>query len=148
MNKSLLPAIYFRNAAGQLLEDAAGFLRVNWSSNLYRPEEVRALFTHMAYALRRNSWSRVLINQIGMRAFSQEEQQWITQEWLPVAVQAGYRHGAVVVSEDVMVRLATAYITTQVNNMPLIYRSFINESEALQWLLQQPTSPPSQRSFS
>lgn len=148
MNKSLLPAIYFKNAAGQLLEDTAGFLRVNWSSNPYRPEEVRALFTHMAYALRRNSWSRILINQVGMRAFSQEEQQWITQEWLPLAVQAGYRHGAVVVSEDVMVRLATAYITTQVNNLPLIYRSFINEAEALQWLLQQPASPPSQRSFS
>ncbi|UOQ66159.1 hypothetical protein [Hymenobacter volaticus] len=148
MNRSLLPAIYFRNAAGQLLEDAAGFLRVSWSSNAYRPEEVRALFTHMAYALRRNNWSCILINQIGMRAFSQEEQQWVTQEWLPLAVQAGYRYGAVVVSEDVMVRLATAYITTQVNNLPLIYRSFITEPEALEWLLQQSSSPPSQRSFS
>ncbi|MDF7812594.1 hypothetical protein [Hymenobacter sp. YC55] len=147
MKRNLLPAIYFRNAAGQLLEDAAGFLRVNWSSNPYRPEEVRALFTHMVYALQRYNWSRILINQVGMRPFSQEEQQWVSKEWLPLAVQAGYRHGAVIVSGEVMVRLATASITTQVNNMPLIYRSFETEAEALKWLLQQPSSPPSQRSF-
>lgn len=132
------PTIYFENAAGRLLEDPAGFLRAHWSRNARQPGDARALFTHIRHALQRHDWSRVLINQVGMIPFSPAEQQWVAQEWLPVAVQAGYRHGAIVVSPDVMVRLATAYITTQVHGMPLVYRSFEGEAEAIAWLLQQP----------
>lgn len=133
--------LYFENTAGQLLEDPAGFLRANWSANARTPDEARALFTHMLHVLKRRGWSRILINQVTMRPFSPDEQQWVAKEWLPLAVQAGYRHGAVVVSTNVMVRLATAYITTQIMGLPLVYRSFEVEADAAKWLLQQPYSP-------
>ncbi|HEX8350498.1 MAG TPA: hypothetical protein VF598_11090 [Hymenobacter sp.] len=134
----LLP-IYFQNVAGQLLEDPSGFLRANWSTQPRALEDTQALFTHMLQALQHRRWSRILVNQVGMRPFSSEEQAWIAKEWLLRAVrEGGYRHGAVVVSPDVMVRLATAYVTTQVHDVPLVYRSFEAEPSAVQWLLQQP----------
>jgi len=141
MKRALQPTIYFENNAGRILEDPAGFLRANWSSNSRQPGDARALFTHMLRALQRHNWSRILVNQVGMLPFSTAEQQWVAQEWLPLAVQGGYRHGAIVVSTDVMVRLATAYVTTQVNNMPLLYRSFETDAAAVQWLLQHPAEP-------
>ena len=49
---------------------------------------------------------------------------------------------------EVMVRLATANITTQVHNVPLTYRSFESETEAQAWLLQQPIAPQAQPSLS
>lgn len=93
----------------------------------------------MMRGLSRNKWSRMLINQVGMAPFSRQEQEWVAQEWLPRALEAGYRYGAVVVSTDVMVRLATAYITTQAPASALTYRSFETDSEAVEWLQQQPS---------
>ena len=51
----------------------------------------------MLRGLQQRGWSRILINQTQMIPFAPEEQRWIALEWLPRAVQAGYRHGAVVV---------------------------------------------------
>ncbi|KAA9333009.1 STAS/SEC14 domain-containing protein [Hymenobacter busanensis] len=134
--------IYFENAAGRLTEDPDGFLRAVWSPGYRRPGEAQALFTHMAQALRQRGWSRIFIDQRHMQPFSPAEQDWVATHWLPAAVrESGYRHGAVLVSPSVMVRLATAYITTQVQNLPLTYFSSETEAEALAWLRAQPATP-------
>ncbi|WP_262922986.1 hypothetical protein [Hymenobacter cellulosilyticus] len=40
-----------------------------------------------------------------------------------------------------MVRLATAYITTHIQGLPLVYRSFEKPAQAEAWLLQQQGQP-------
>jgi hypothetical protein len=131
--------LLFSNTAGQLLADPARFLRARWSAQPRTLADTQALFTNMALALRQRGWNRILINQVAMRPFSPAEQAWISQEWLPQAVRdSGYRAGAVVVSTDTYTRLATAYITTSVGGLPLRYRSFDTEAEAVAWLVQQP----------
>ncbi|MBX0291721.1 hypothetical protein K3G63_14820 [Hymenobacter sp. HSC-4F20] len=133
------PVLYFENAAGKLFEDPAGFIRATWSGNTYGFSDVQGLFTHMMQGLQRRRWGRILVNQQAMRPFTSQEQQWIAEQWLPQAVAVGgYRYGAVVVSPEVMVRLATAYITTQSQSLALTYRSFDSEAAAQAWLLQQP----------
>ncbi|GAB2944318.1 hypothetical protein GCM10027048_06360 [Hymenobacter coalescens] len=133
------PIVYFENMAGRLLEDPAGFLRVEWRSEPRPPGAARELFDQMGLALRQHGWSRILINQGQMQPFSREEQQWVTEHWLPNTVrEAGYRFGAVVVSSSVLTRLATAYITTHVQGLPLTYRSFDSDAAAAAWLEQQP----------
>ncbi|TGE27705.1 hypothetical protein [Hymenobacter metallicola] len=142
MPSSRTPKLYFENTAARLLQDPQGFLRVSWSAQERRLEETQAVFTHMRLALVRFNWSRILVDQRVMPPFTAAEQQWIAQQWLPLAVQeGGYRHGAVVVSTEVMVRLATSFITTQVLGLPLVYRSFEREADAQQWLLGQPATP-------
>lgn len=74
----------------------------------------------MLPALRQYGWSRIFINQAQMTPFTPGEQQWIVREWLPRAVQSGYRTGAVVVSAVVLVRLATAFVTTNIQGLPLL----------------------------
>lgn len=130
--------LLFANAAGQLLADPAGFLRVTWTTQPRTLAEAQALFSSMGTALHQRGWSRILINQVTMRPFSADEQQWISQQWLPLAVRSGYRTGAVVVSTDIFARLATSLITTSVGGLPLRYRSFDQETEARAWLRQQP----------
>ena len=136
-----VPRLLYENPAGQLLADPAEFLRTNWGSQRRTPADTRELFNHMLRSLQQHRWSRILISQVGMAPFSPAEQQWVAQEWLPRAVQeGGYRHGAVV-SSDVLVRLATAYVTTHVQGLPLVYRSFETDAEAVRWLVQQPVAP-------
>ena len=131
--------ILLQNASGQVLADPAGFVRVHWSGQPHTVAETQAMLTAASDALARYGWGRVLTNQTAMLPFSPQEQQWITQEWLPAAVRtSGYRFGAVVVSANVLTRLATAFVTTNFSDLPLRYRSFDAEAEAVAWLLQQP----------
>lgn len=139
MSRVPASAVYFENAAGRVLTDPAGFLRVVWSSRPRGPRDAEALFNSMTRALQQQRWSRILINQLTMHRFTPQEQAWVAQQWLPHAVrEGGYRYGAVLVSPDVLTRLATAYITTQIQGLPLVYHSFDDEAAAVQWLLQQP----------
>ena len=131
--------ILLQNASGQVLADPAGFVRVHWSGQARTLAETQAVLTAVSDALVRYGWGRALTNQTLMLPFSPQEQQWITQEWLPAAVRiSGYRFGAVVVSANVLTRLATAFVTTNFSDLPLRYRSFDAEDEAVAWLLQQP----------
>lgn len=135
----LSSVILLQNASGQVLADPAGFVRVQWSGQARTFAETRAVLTAVSDALARYGWGRVLIDQTIMLPFSPQEQQWVTQEWLPAAVHtSGYRFGAVVVAANVLTRLATAFVTTTFSDLPLRYRSFDAEGEAVAWLLQQP----------
>ena len=128
-------SVLFENTAGQLLADPAGFLRADWSAQPRSLADTKALFMQMADALRQQGWCKILVNQAQMPAFSPQEQAWIAQQWLPYAVEkGGYRYGAVLLSTDMYTRLATAYITTSVQGLPLRYRSFDNEQNAIGWL--------------
>lgn len=128
--------VLFKNPAGQLAADPAGFLRMDWSGAARALADTQGLLTHMAQALQQRGWGKVLANQMLMQSFSPAEQQWI-QEWLPRAVhEGGYRYGAIVVSTDTYARLATAYITTNVGGLPLRYRSFDDAAQAAAWLLR------------
>ncbi|WP_210521524.1 hypothetical protein [Hymenobacter terricola] len=134
------PLLLFENTAGQLLADPAGFLRADWGPRSRTPADTRALLHGILRELQRRGWGRVLVNQVEMLPFSGPEQRWIAQEWLPQAVASGYRHGAVVISPNVLVRLSSAFVASHAQGLPLVYRSFENEDLALRWLLRQPAS--------
>ncbi|MBF9142681.1 hypothetical protein [Hymenobacter properus] len=132
------PELLFENQAGRLEADAAGFLRTTWSSKRRTLADTQGLFNAMLRGLQQRRWGRILINQIHMMPFTPAEQQWVAADWLPRAVaEGGYRFGAVVVSPDVLVRLATAFVTTNVQGLPLTYRTFDTDAQATQWLGQQ-----------
>lgn len=137
MAASTLP-ILFNNAAGRLLADPAGFLRVHWGPGPRTLTDTGALFAAITKALIQYRWSKVLVNQVHMQPFTTQEQLWVAQEWLPHAVQeGGYRYGAVVVSTNEFARLATAFITISVKGLPILYRSFDEEEQAAHWISQQ-----------
>ena len=129
--------VLFANAAGQLREHPAGFLHATWENAPRTSLATRELFERMLLVLQHRRWSRILIDQSQMPAFTPDEQHWVAHDWLPRAVAAGYRYGAVVVSPMALVRLATSFITTSVVGQPLTYRSFDSETEAESWLVQQ-----------
>ncbi|HET9505104.1 MAG TPA: hypothetical protein VFO93_16290 [Hymenobacter sp.] len=129
--------VFFKNEAGELAADPAGFLRMSWSAGPRALADTQALLTQLAHGLRQRGWVKVLADQTQMPSFSPAEQQWISQEWLAFAVrECGYRYGAIVVSGDTYARLATAFITTNVQGLPLRYRSFDAAAPATDWLLR------------
>lgn len=136
---STVPTLLFQNAAGQVLADPAGFLRLVWNAQPRQLPDTQALMHALAQGLRQHREGRVLADQTHMRPFSPDEQRWVSQEWLPTEGRAsGYRFGAILVASNVLSRLATAYITTSnPENQFLRYRSFDDEQTAREWLLRQ-----------
>jgi hypothetical protein len=131
--------VLLQNAAGQVTAEPGNYLRLHWSDQPRTLADTCAMFTTAAASLARYGWGRILINQVNMRPFSPQEQEWISQQWLPEAVRtSGYRFGAVVVATNVLTRLATSYVTTSFSDLPLRYRSFDAEQQAIAWLTQQP----------
>lgn len=135
----LLP-IYFENAAGRILENAAGrYLYLKWSANERDTETFRALLNHVARALVRHKWSKVLAIQQAMQPLNEDELNWMLQEWLPHAMHdAGYRHGAIVLPHQAAARLTTSQLTNQAQQQAMNYQTFEEEAAAAAWLMHQP----------
>ena len=130
-------SLLFENVAGSLGLDA-GFLKMRWTPSARTLTDTQALLGALARELARHGLHKVLTNQQQMRQLSAEEQHWVTNTWLPQAVTtSGYRFGAVVVAADLYARLATASITSLAHGLPLRYRSFDDEAQAVEWLRRQ-----------
>ena len=126
------PTVFFENLAGQVLVQPAGYLCSCWSAHPRTLADTQALLRQLSRGLRQRGWSKVLSNQLAMPPFSAAEQAWIAQEWLPPAVrEAGYRTGAILLATNLYARLATAFVTTNVQGLPMHYRSFDQEAEAV-----------------
>jgi hypothetical protein len=130
--------IYFKNNAGCLWEEPQRYIRLDYYPGARSETQFQALLTHAQQAMKRRGWSRMLVNQQEMNAFTASEETWMVNEWLPRAVQeAGYRYGAVVVAHNVFARLAMTSVVMTSRKLGHFYRSFEHENEAINWLLEQ-----------
>jgi len=130
--------IYFKNSVGCLWEEPEAYLRLEYDPGPREEVQFRALLTHVRQAMQRRSWSRLLINQQKMSAFTPSEESWMVNDWLPQAVREnGYRYGAVVVAHDVFARLAMTGLVMTSRKLGHTYRNFEHEKEAVDWLLTQ-----------
>ena len=131
-----LRTIYFKNNAGCVWEEPKGYVRLDYNPGIREEAQLRALLTHARQALRRHSWSKMLINQHQMSGFTPSEEKWMVEEWLPQAVQEdGYRYGAILVAHNVFARLATANLVLSSRQLGHLYRNFEGDEEAVAWLL-------------
>ena len=130
--------IYFKNSIGCIWEEPARYLRLDYYPGPREQGQFKALLTHVRQAMQRRGWSRLLVNQQEMSAFTPAEAQWMIDEWLPLAVRDnGYRYGAVVVAHDVFARLAMTSLVMTSRKLGHLYRNFENEAAATEWLLRQ-----------
>lgn len=128
-------SLYFENSSGRILEEPAGYLRLEYHPGSRKEHHFRALLTHAAQALQRRGWRRMLVDQRAMAPFSTSEREWMTTEWLPRAVREhGYRHGAVLVATDVFARLAMNHFVMATRDLGHTYRTFEAEEAAVVWL--------------
>ena len=128
-------SLYFENSIGRLWEEPEGYLRLEYKPGPRETVQFRAMLTHTAQALSRRQWTSILVDQRQMAPFNSSEQAWMSNEWLPKAVhEHGYRHGAVVVAQNVFARLAMTQLVLSTRDLPHSYRTFEDEAEALAWL--------------
>jgi hypothetical protein len=131
-------SFYYGNAAGQVQEHTS-YVRLTYGVGTRQVDAFQAVLGHVTRALARHGSGKLLIDQRLMKAYSLQEQAYVVQQWLPrTIVEAQYRWGAVLMAKDVFARLAMDTIRTQAQALPLTYRFFTEEGEALAWLKNCP----------
>ena len=130
--------VYYENAVGRAVDDPLGFARLTYQPGLRPRDTFHAFLGHVTRLLARRGDGCLLVDQRRMAPFTPEEQTYVVEQWLPRTVaEGGYRFGAVLVAEDVFARLATAAVVRAVRELPMQYRYFEQEAEAIGWLLEQ-----------
>jgi hypothetical protein len=138
---SLPTSLYFGNAAG-LVQEYASYVRLQYHPGPRRYDEFTAVLNHVTRALSRYRLGKLLIDQRQMTPYLPAEQAHLVQHWLPRTIIEGhYRYGAVVQAHDAFARLAMDTIRTQAQEMPLTYRFFPDEVDAISWLQVQQLPP-------
>ena len=138
MDKAMAYRVYYENGVGRATDDSLGFARLTYREAPRTKEAFQALLGHVSRLLAQRGDGCLLVDQRLMQPFTPEEQTYVVEQWVPRAVQEGnYRFGAVVVAHNVFARLATSMVVTAVRDLPILYRYFEEEAEAVTWLLQQ-----------
>ncbi|MGI4734109.1 MAG: hypothetical protein ACRYG7_02925 [Janthinobacterium lividum] len=135
---SLFPTSrYFGNAAG-VVQKYADYVRLRYHSGPRRFDEFTAVLHHVTRALARYRLGKLLIDQRQLTPYLPAEQVHLVQHWLPrTIVEGAYRYGAVIQAHEVFARLAMDTIRTQAQELPLTYRFFPDEVQAISWLQAQ-----------
>ncbi len=128
-------SLYFENSIGRIWEEPQQFLRLEYRGGARDVAQFRALLGHVSQALVRHGWSTILVDQREMSPYTATEQDWLSNEWLPRAVnECGYRFGAVLIAHDVFARLAMNQLVLSSRSLAHTYRTFDTEAAAVAWL--------------
>ena len=131
--------LVFDNAAGSLwVVPKEAYVRLYWAAQLCPAPVWQQLLEQALVHLQQRSWHKLLGDQRSLPLLAAENQAWVLLDWLPRAARAGLQYGAIVASQNVMVRLETAALLRELNRYPLTYQLFSDENAALSWLKQQP----------
>jgi hypothetical protein len=65
---------------------------------------------------------------------SRENQDWLTQEWFPKAIEKGFQYSAVIQSDKDMVRSALQLIVSKISSKHVIVQNFNELATAKKWL--------------
>jgi len=99
--------------------------------------ELRAVLDTGVEAFQRHSAHKWLSDDRGNSALTREDSQWVTDDWLPRVMAAGWTHWALVMPEKVIGQLNMRRFVKTFGDQGVTTRIFPSPEEALVWLGSQ-----------
>jgi len=129
----------FENQAARIYKHPLGFVHHVWLPGSDVSRDLRAAFEALLAQLAPIGSHKVLVDQRQFVLPAPPDTSWFLLDWLPRAVQRGYRYGAVLSTTCALDRMS-AHATRQdaMQQFPIVYQSFEQEPAAIVWLLAQP----------
>jgi hypothetical protein len=139
VSHSTLLSCCFENAAARIYQHPLGFVQHVWLPGSASSPALHAAFEALLAQLSPTGGQKVLIDQRQFLLPTPADTSWFLLDWLPRAVQQGYRYGAVLSLHPVLDRVSAHAIRQEaMHQFPVVYRSFVQEQAAITWLLTQP----------
>jgi hypothetical protein len=128
-------SLFFHNELASVLEHADGYARIDWNPVPIQSRALRTVYTQVLNLLRASGFTKILSDHQLMPPLLPADQLWLSQEWVPQAIaEAGYSHGAVVESHDLLSRSTIVRVVEQIGHLALTVRYFEDDWRAAQWL--------------
>ena len=125
MEKTITYRIWF--------DDTTGIVRMQWTGYA-TSAQFREGTRDMLRVLKEHSASAVLGDITDMVLISQEDQQWLVECFLPVAIESGFKSVALLKPHHYFNKVAVETVAYKVNQDLLSIRFFDDEAAALEWL--------------
>lgn len=125
---------YFQSIAGQVRYHSAGYVGLQWSGERIGQSQLEAFYGQVLELLQSTSSYKVLSEHGQRMPLSAEAQAWISQVWVPQAMQlAGFSYCAIVEGIDPIHRLSIQSVISA-SPVGLVYKRFVELEDAEQWL--------------
>ncbi len=82
----------------------------------------------------KNNASKMIADNSNAAVVAVENQNWLTENWFPRALEKGFRYSAVVLSNDAFIKYAVKKIENKINNKLFIVQYFDSVDNAKAWL--------------
>jgi hypothetical protein len=128
-------SLYFHNELASILEHADGYARIDWQPVPSQSRVLRTVYEQVLRLLCATGFTKILSDRQLMPPLLPVDQLWLAEQWIPQAVsEAGYRHGAVVESHDLLSRNSVVQVVEKLGSLPLTVRYFEDDWQAAKWL--------------
>lgn len=130
--------LHFHNELASLVEHADGYLRIDWKPAPMRSSLLREVYNRTLELLAYTRYGRIFTDHQLMAPILPHDSEWLRQEWVPRAVEAGgYRRCAIIQSHELVARHITQQLIAQLPPTSLTVCYFHDRSDAVAWLLAE-----------
>jgi hypothetical protein len=84
--------------------------------------------------LSKNKVSKMIADNSKASVVAVENQNWLTENWFPRALEKGFRYSAVVLSDDTFIKYAVKKIENKINDELFVVQYFNSVDNAREWL--------------
>ena len=112
------------------------YLNVQWYG-FPRSTDFRYACMKVLDFIKEYNTGKLLTDNRNAKVFSVDDQKWLNNEWLPLALEAGYYCSATLINDDVFVKNAITNITNKRDKKSVKTNMFTDEDEAINWLSSQ-----------
>ncbi|RSK49888.1 hypothetical protein [Hymenobacter rigui] len=129
--------LYFENPIGRFYEHPDGYVIIDYNSGPRHFEIFQSFLHHLENLLKRRGWNKMLGDHRRMDPFTEQEHEFVNNQWLQVShAMQQEMQAAVLVSEEVFVRLPPEFKQQDLREGVLLYHLFTEAGSATTWLRQ------------
>jgi hypothetical protein len=114
--------------------DALGVIQTRWKGIFVSGDDFRKILNEIISVLLAKKVSTIIADAREMKVISEADRQWITDDWYPRALKAGFRCQALVVTKDSFNEQAIKLIVMKYNDDDVKTRYFTSPEEAKEWV--------------
>ncbi len=125
----------FRNDDCTIYYDSGlSIVHVDWNDKMAKPSGfIQACEFALQLMIEKNVYKMIADNS-KVPVVMRENQSWLTDDWFPRAINAGFRYSAVIVPNNKFVEYTIKKIEHNINNNLFTVQYFTNVEEARAWL--------------
>ncbi len=109
-------------------------VHLDWTDKMAKPKGFREACEFALQLMIEKKVYKMIADNSKVPIVMHENRKWLTEDWFPRAIAAGFRYSAVVVPDNEFVKFTIKEIDQDLHNTPFTIQYFTNVEDAKAWL--------------